>query len=506
MELNEIGLVKRQLSELPYSFVIDDVSLGYLVDQESVLEVNESIENDPNFIITREDGKDGFRYVSKKTLYCWSISLLVKLALSNKYSLNEQQLLSQMNHLRVVGRWEKIPANYISYLQELGLIGHFSDVGKYVFPISYFMSFLNNPCIRVAQKFLASRNSQDDITTNYEDLVIEFLRIVLLKLTEKQQDVLKKRQGIFGFTSMTLEEISKTLHPQVTRERVRQIETKCWKRIWHDLYQKEFVHIVLVFVLNRKGSLVFDRSKIKGEIEFICKCLNVPIWESSEKTISGFGVANVEPNYPEQIWMDLVNLKSNIKIYLTKQIIPFSEEDLERISALSVSTIINRLTKVKKVYLALKNIGTPSHFTQVKDMYTQMFPNEKTSDHSIQALLLREQYGVVWTGSKGTFALEEWGFSRPLMSIHDAIATIVYQKYRETNNPVSITYIQAEISKYRKLINPNSIIIGAYCNPKVAIVNRYYFVPKDNEIETDINDDEIDQILLEFENKTRENI
>ncbi len=57
----------------------------------------------------------------------------------------------------------------------------------------------------------------------------EQLRSVLETLTEKEKKVLELRYGLFGGKVKTLEEIGKEFH--VTRERVRQIETKAMQKL-----------------------------------------------------------------------------------------------------------------------------------------------------------------------------------------------------------------------------------------------------------------------------------
>ena len=57
----------------------------------------------------------------------------------------------------------------------------------------------------------------------------EQLRSVLETLTEKEKKVLELRYGLFGGKIKTLEEIGKEFH--VTRERVRQIETKAMQKL-----------------------------------------------------------------------------------------------------------------------------------------------------------------------------------------------------------------------------------------------------------------------------------
>jgi hypothetical protein len=162
--------------------------------------------------------------------------------------------------------------------------------------------------------------------------------------------------------------------------------------------------------------------------------------------------------------------------------------------------IIKRtLSKRQKVYLALKQIGRLAHFSEIADAYLNLFPEDSASERSVHAVLCHEQLGVVWVGSKGKYALEEWGFKRPLLSIFDTVEKIVRDKYQETGEPVPFIIIQSEIGKYRKLINPNSVILATQCNPTLQSINEDHFIPVQRDSEGEANEDTVDQVLEKFD-------
>ena len=134
-----------------------------------------------------------------------------------------------------------------------------------------------------------------------------------------------------------------------------------------------------------------------------------------------------------------------------------------------------------------------------------MFPEECPTEHSIHAVLLHEQYGMVWIGSRGMFALEEWGYERPRSTLMDTIASIVEEKYQNTGSPVPFIVIQAEIGKYRRYVNPNGLFMASYLNPRLKNVDDFCFIPQEeaNE-EKEVPDDELDRILRNFESKVSE--
>ena len=163
------------------------------------------------------------------------------------------------------------------------------------------------------------------------------------------------------------------------------------------------------------------------------------------------------------------------------------------------------LSKSRKVYLALKQIGRPAHFERISETYNSLFPMDCLSDHSVHAKLTREEHGVVWIGIKGTYALKEWGYERPSSTLFKTIAEIVEKKYAETSKPVSSLVIQAEVGKYRKVVNPNSIMFATYLNSNLLRVNENHFIPKPaNESQVETPAEELDRILEEFEKRRKE--
>ena len=62
---------------------------------------------------------------------------------------------------------------------------------------------------------------------NLQDMISD----LFLVLTEKEQEVIKRRFSLTGQTRQTLEKIGK--HFNVTRERIRQIEAKALRKLRH---------------------------------------------------------------------------------------------------------------------------------------------------------------------------------------------------------------------------------------------------------------------------------
>lgn len=505
MDCDAVSLIKNRLSELPYSFVFDEISSGFWVEDVDLREVRKAIDDSQDFICTIDDVNGAERYIAKRTLYTWFVELNLRLATIKFCTLSEVQLLLKMNGLRLSGTWSHPPNDYIEFGQSLGLLNHLEGQDRYNFPLSTVMSFFGQSNIEAAREYLLSRSQNSDITPEFEESILGRLRNALEDfLDSRQQYVILRRNGILGFDAMTLEEIGQEI--SLTRERIRQIEVRCWNRIRHPArraFRFELVSLLLIYILNRNGSLLLTSSNIHRGIEFICEYLNVPLQTSPYINVMSIGDVSISINLPDDIWKDLSNLETNVRNFLSALPLQLIQEDVEEITNVLIPIIHKRLMKTQKVYLTLKQLGRRAHFTEITDMYMRMFPGEYTTEHSIHATLLYEKYGVVWMGSKGMFALEEWGYERPTSTLMDTIAQIVEEKYRSTGNPVPFIAIQAEIGKYRKLVNPNSLILASYCNPRLKRVDNLRFVPREEvNDEEEVTDNELDRALKEFEKQT----
>ena len=493
----------RWLCQSPCSFSLREVQEHLCVRDTRLSDITEAFRESPDCVWSVDDEDGGERYIAKRTLYEWFVRLNLRLARIGFCALNERQLLWKMNSLRKDGAWGHPPREYVEFGQTRGLLTHLEGQDRYGFPVSAMMSFLSGASGETARQCLLDRTCDADVAPGFEQLISERLRSALENLGDsRERDVLVRRYGMLGLSAMTLEEIGQRLG--VTRERVRQLEVRCWKRTQHPAFRRKMAPLLVMYVLNRRGSLVVSSSNIQPEIEFVCKCLGVPVWTfpSVGVRLMGEGVDSI--NLSKDLWSDLVNLEANVKGFVASLPLQLTKEDVAQIAMRFMPIVITRLTKTQKAYLALKEIGRPAHFSEIAEMYGDMFPGECAGEHAIHAALLQGRHGVVWIGSKGTFALEEWGYERPRATLMDTIAQIVAQKYESTGNPVPLIIIQAEIGKHRRVVNPSSLILGSYCNPKLESVGDSGFIPRE---ETDaeaeeVAEEDLDRALREFEQKT----
>lgn len=81
------------------------------------------------------------------------------------------------------------------------------------------------------ETFIADNSSVDPIASCERQDMINTIEKVLSTLTPREADILKKRFGFDGSQPMTLEEVGKEYN--LTKERIRQIETKALQKLRH---------------------------------------------------------------------------------------------------------------------------------------------------------------------------------------------------------------------------------------------------------------------------------
>jgi len=74
-------------------------------------------------------------------------------------------------------------------------------------------------------------NEDDVFEAIFQENLSEAIENILMTLTEREAEVIRMRNGMGIHKEMTLEEIGSLLN--ITRERVRQIEEKAMRKIWH---------------------------------------------------------------------------------------------------------------------------------------------------------------------------------------------------------------------------------------------------------------------------------
>ena len=224
-------------------------------------------------------------------------------------------------------------------------------------------------------------------------------------------------------------------------------------------------------------------SSISLKLEFLLKLLEIPFLTCPRKNAKVLIIGEIDEAFQEVFSkIDLKYLPEEIEsvaeFIATEYKIHLSRKDLLSLSKLIVSANCRNLTKSQKVYLSLKKVGKPAHFSCVAEVYNEIFPGDFTAEHNIHAILGYQKCGIVWIGIKGVYALTEWGYERPEKSLFETVAEIVHTKYKQFNEPVNINVIRSEIGKYRKIVKPSSFFIALHLNDKIQCIAKDTFIPK----------------------------
>lgn len=454
---------------------------------------------DSRFIWLASETSDEGYFVPKRTLLRWFGHVNQRLAQAGQTRLNQHGLGLAISSLRLDGRWDMPPPEAIEFGRRFAFCGSAWTTGQYIFPLAKILEHVSAGSAKRALAILEDLISAQDINPNV--VLLEAVEKGLSSLTRRQAHVLRAREGLDG-RRRTLQEISTPL--RLTRERVRQIEEEAWKRIHHPARKITFVVALLRYVFFRQGSLMVNtNSPDINVLSLVCQAAGVPHAEVPHTGLTILGASAQHVEGLESLWsfpdvMDAEALASRID---RERGLSLLDTDLLVVSERIAHDRRKRLNKAQKVSLALCEVGGPSHYSAVAEAYNRLFPNDSLTERNVHAILGREQYGVVWIGMRGTFALKEWGWEHPSKGLFEAVTEIVKEKYQATDGPVPFTTIAAEIGKLRRAVKASSLTIAAHCNPDLRRIGKDSFLPRmpgDDDLE-EIAADELDRILREFE-------
>lgn len=500
-------------AELPRCFMVAE--LGDFADAYIGRDLpRDALVCDARFLQVSQDGGPEDFFVSRSTLFRWFDQLTFRLAWAKKSRLTRSQLANLMSSLRLEGRWREPPEQVVQF----GLEHHFFETawtaGEFVFPLAHLMSFASPLVIKstapVALEIREGRGGHLENALILEATLNQGLAWFESKggwvgrSGKKIVHVVLAREGLSHGERLTLEQIGDSLG--LTRERVRQLEAKFWERIRMPSAQvnltKPFLLALIESVSRRQGSLIYRLNPRDGRLlRFMAKCVGVPTAQIIGTDLVILG-ASQSLDLKEWLKSKLPDDYAEIGTYLDENIHPcLAAQDVKEIAEELEHFLQPRLTKARMVYLALRDIGRPAHYSEVAHVCNSMFPERPMTENNVLAILGRNEASIVWVGLRGTYALKELGYERPSNTLFDTVANIVLDRYNETNSPVPFAVILAEIGKYRPLVKVSSLTIAAYCNPCLQRVGIYSFAPKvtcDGD-GGDLSPVELDRILSEFD-------
>lgn len=459
---------------------------------------------DSRFICMDSEPSQKYHFTLDSTLFRLFSNLNIRLAETKVFQLTERQVAFVMNHLRTAGRWHSPPSEAIRWAQSLGLISLCRTSGLYAFPLAKILSHMTPSSIRIVNDVLAEIGRNQIWKYPLDKLVTESIQEGFSMFRKKVAFIVQSREALFAGKRKTLEQLGATFH--FTRERIRQLEKEFWvsQRSHRPRKRRPFLSALLFDFISESGSLIFGVNSSRTRLRrFLAKAAGVPIVKLREIGLVTLGMMPEEITlllssirFPEEIDPDAIR-----NILECQGRIPLVEKDIQSLAESLDLYHQQHLTVVKRAYLALRSIGKPAHYSEIAKVYNSLWPSLASSEHNIHAALSRQQLNVVWIGIHGTYALKDWGYERPSKKLYEAIAEIVQERYKKTGVPVPLTVIRAEIGKYRKAVNPNSLAIATHLNPCLQCISKDTFKPKEpgQENQQDIHLDELDKLLCDLQ-------
>lgn len=474
-------------------------------------DLNTALMNSPQFMCLGRADPAAAILIAKKSVIQWLINLNTRLAIAGQCRLNKRKLSLLMDSLGIGCDMDVALEAIVRFGQQFGLVAPAWTQNQYVFPLAHLMSFVSTSAAKVATSLITDVLSRTGTNLSFEDDPRQMVMASLSKFESRVAQVVQSREGLLGNETMTLEEIGKRLG--VTRERVRQIEMKFWEArkrgIGRPPFRPFLAALLRHLIVAQQGSLIVElNSDDTAYIKFTCKCAGVPVAELKD---IGMLIIGASSDNLEQI-LSIKEISQNTNITAIGNHLESAKwvcllaRDVQLVAERLSSFTLKRLNKAQKVYLVLKKIGKPAHYSQISEVYNDIFPDEESNDHNIHAILDREQHGVVWVGIRGTFALKEWGYERPSEGLFESVADIVSRKFQETEKPVHFSMISAEIGKYRQLVKPASLAFATFFNPRLRCVSKDLYVPAQLAAESteEPTVDELDERLREWEQKNKD--
>jgi hypothetical protein len=420
----------------------------------------------------------------------------------------------------------------IKWLKKNPIICNFDDE-KILFPhsntVKTLSKYLNNNLYKLLSEISKKKLHPYQLESIQNKLINKFFNSFFP--FDRQREIITLRYGLLDGKIHTLEQIGNLIG--VTRERIRQIEKKLMDRVFFyiSLSKKPsgktslteniikpinylLEYLIITINLHNGSKIIPCKDKILLKLmNFICNLFNIPFEKSDRLNIYLYDCNNKTISDIEKFIITSKTININkIKSFLNNlKGLNITKEDNKNLSKLILNSRKKAFTLLDAVYIALKKIDRPSHYTEIAKECNKLFKEKGYTPRNVMSCLAREpqfsndKLPWVWTGSRGIYALKEWGYERPELGIYEVVTEIVQKTYHKTKKPVSFIKILSEIGKYRKIINKNSLIIACGCNPKLKLVGKDSYIPieysktKESE-EIDFDTDKLNDVLKKFDN------
>lgn len=343
----------------------------------------------------------------------------------------------------------------------------------------------------ILDKVITSKQQSDMMEFNPQEIV----SLLLKRLTNKEEDVLRRRFGLSDQPKETLEAIGKIYN--VTRERIRQVENSAIKKIKK---LKEFVEIrknlenILSSIIKQNGGIVDEDSlfakllsyssdtslnrhcivfilaellpnrfqgidasgkfkkswrltesnldfieKAISELVAVVKEFGSPL--SLDELVEEFKKSEFYKNNSEKLPDQVISSYVEVSQQIGKN--PFEEYGLKEWGAIHPKRMND------KIYIVLKKESQPLHFNKITELINKVhFDRRKAYPPTVHnELILNDRYVLV---GRGIYALKEWGYKPGVVA--DVLASIL----KKSGNPMTREELVASVLKQR-VVKKNTI-------------------------------------------------
>ncbi len=340
----------------------------------------------------------------------------------------------------------------------------------------------------ILDKVISSKQSQELRDFNPPEAAASLLK----QLTDKEEDIIRRRYGLNGKPKQTLEEIGKFYN--LTRERIRQIESTAIKKIkklknFSELLEP--IEYTIKNVLDQHGGAISKDRLMELLFEFSNDSLvsRQSVTFIISKLLNDRFVSQVSTEEFRPAWrlpaVSLEKIKTMIGRLLEvikEQGQPINEKGLIEAytkkygaeDAINGQALIGYLTMSQragrnpfgdfgltewgtiiprrmndKIYLVLKKEGKPMHFTKIAERINKIhFDSRKAYPPTVHnELILNARYILV---GRGIYALKEWGYKPGVVA--DVISDIL----KKAGQPMKRGEIVDSVLKQR-LVKKNTI-------------------------------------------------
>ena len=343
--------------------------------------------------------------------------------------------------------------------------------------------------------------------------LIDIFKKVLSSLWEKEQNVISRRIWL-SWEKETLQSIGNSFSPNITRERVRQIEDSWIKKMWRIIKAtdltviqdkaKEIINLHsglitkdklinnLIKELNFKNDINASILEIIIQADYNVVKSKPKLWVRTYFSVPNIGRKEVDSIHTEitkilkRKWdvMDKETLYNTVKdslaanikwinIVLIDNVVDIFEDIVkweETLIGLASWKILNPKTLKDKAFYVLKKDKTPMHFIDISNKITE-YLGDKVKINTIHNELIRNNEFILI--GRGIYALKEWGFTP------GTIINVISDILTKNKEPMTTEEIIKEVLKVRN-VKRTTIYMNLQNKKIIERVWRNFYQLKEN--------------------------